>query len=246
MRIAIAEDEKRCLNQLQEQLRRFGEEEQIEIQTFHFPNGAALIEQFRGSWDMILLDIDMPVMNGMETARAIRRLDPDVLIIFITNLAQYALAGYEVQAFDYMLKPVSYPSLAMKLKLALRVLEKNRERSITLDQDGELFRVPLSHLYYVEVYNHRLCYHTMERDIDVNSTRSLAELEQELRSAGFVRCHKSVLVNARYVDYIKGCALTVAGREIPISKNRRSEVLKELLSYMKGGDWRESVPAASV
>lgn len=235
MRIAIAEDEKRYSDQLQELLKKFGAENQIEMQLFSFSNGAELLEHFRGGWDMILLDMDMPAMNGMDTARAIRQLDPEVLIMFITNLAQYALNGYEVQAFDYMLKPVSYSALAMKLKLALRVLQKNEDRSITLNQDGELFRVPLSHLYYVEIYSHRLCYHTMEQNIDINSTRTLSDLEQELKPDGFVRCHKSILVNARYVDHIKGCALTVAGYEIPISKNRRGEVLKELLACAKGG-----------
>lgn len=187
---------------------------------------------------MILLDVEMPAMNGMDTARSIRLVDQEVLIMFITNLAQYALNGYEVQAFDYMLKPVSYSALAMKLKLALRVLQKNEDHSIILNQDGELFRVPLSHLYYVEIYSHRLCFHTMERDIDINSTRTLSDLEQELKPDGFVRCHESILVNARYVDHIKGCALTVAGREIPISKNRRDEVLKELLACAKGGGGR--------
>jgi len=124
----------------------------------------------------------------------------------------------------------------MKLKLVLRVLGNNRERSITLDKNGELFRVPLSHLYYVEVYSHRLCYHTAERDIEVNSIRPLTELERKLQVDGFVRCHKSILVNARFVDHIKGCTLTVAGQEVPISKNRRSEVLKQLLSCAKGGE----------
>lgn len=235
MRIAIAEDEKRYSDQLQELLKKFGAENQIEMQLFSFSNGAELLEHFRGGWDMILLDMDMPTMNGMDTARAIRQVDQEVLIMFITNLAQYALNGYEVQAFDYMLKPVSYSALAMKLKLALRVLQKNEDRSIMLNQDGELFRVPLSHLYYVEIYSHRLCFHTMERDIDINSIRTLSDLEQELKPDGFVRCHKSILVNARYVDHIKGCALTVAGCEIPISKNRRGEVLKELLACAKGG-----------
>ncbi len=238
MRIAIAEDEKQYSEQLQELLKRFGAESQIEIQLFPFSSGTELMEHFRGGWDMILLDVDMPTMNGIDTARAIRQLDPEVLIIFITNLAQYALNGYEVQAFDYMIKPVSYPALAMKLKLAQRILQKNGDRSITLNREGELFRVPLLHLYYVEIYGHRLCYHTMERDIEINSTQTLSDLEQEFRSDGFVRCHKSVLVNSRYVDHIRGCVLTVAGREIPISKNRRSEVLKELLACAKGGGGR--------
>lgn len=235
MRIAIAEDEKRYSDQLQELLERFGTENQIEMQLFHFPNGAQLLENFRGGWDMVLLDVDMPTMNGMDTARALRQLDAELLIMFVTNLAQYALNGYEVQAFDYMLKPVSYPALAMKLQLALRILRQRESRSINLDRDGELFRVPLSHLCYVEIFSHRLCYHTLERNIDINSTRSLSELEQELGPHGFVRCHKSVLVNARFVDHIKGCTLTVAGEELPISKNRRSAVLGELLNHVKGG-----------
>lgn len=104
MRIAIAEDEKRYSDQLQEQLQRFGADNHIEMQLFPFQNGAELLEHFRSGWDMILLDVEMPVMNGMDTARAIRQIDPEVLIMFITNMAQYALNGYEVQAFDYMLK----------------------------------------------------------------------------------------------------------------------------------------------
>ena len=235
MRIAVAEDEKEYANELEKLLKRFAAENNTEIQLFVFQNGAELLEHFQAGWDMILLDVDMPVMNGLSTARAIRQMDSDVIIIFITNLAQYALNGYEVQAFDYMLKPVQYAGLSMKMKMAQRLLQRKKEHSLAINRDGELFCVSVSHIYYIESYGHRLCYHTMERDIEVGGVRTLNELEKELQSEGFVRCHKSILVNARYVDHIKGNLLTVAGKEIPISKNRRSEVLKELLFYAKGG-----------
>jgi DNA-binding LytR/AlgR family response regulator len=235
LRIAMAEDNPKFAQQLKSQLQRFGEEIQIELQVFAYENGTQLLEAFRGSWDIVLLDIEMPNLNGMDTAQLLRKNDPDVLIMFITNLAQYALKGYEVNAFDYILKPVSYYTLSMKLQLALRQLTQRERSSLLLNQDGELFRVPISSLYYIEIFGHKLCYHTAQGTITINSTHPLSELEQELAPKGFVRCHKGVLVNARYVDHIKGCTITVAGEELPISRNRRKEVLQQLLNCIKGG-----------
>lgn len=235
MRVALAEDEKVYSDTLWQYLERFGQERKIPMEIFSFSNGAQLIERFRGDWDLILLDIDMPGLNGLETARMIRDSDSQVLIIFITNLAQYAINGYEYNAFDYLLKPVQYPVFDMKMNLAFRQICQRNHKSILLNRDGEIFRVPLSHIYYIEIFSHRLRYHTAERDIEISSTRSLSELEKELRPEGFIRCHKSLLVNAQHIEHLKGGFLIVAGTELPVSRNRRKELLEALLELAKGG-----------
>ncbi len=234
LRIAIAEDEPAFARELEDHLRRFAQEERIEIHIDTFPNGATLVERYSAEWDLLLLDVDMPAMNGIDTARSIRRRDADVLIMFITNLAQYAIQGYEVDALDYVLKPVSYYSLAMKLKKAARILRGRSGRSIMLGLDGEMVRLPLSRLYYVEVYGHQLRYHTADGELLQTGARSLAAVEKELEGDGFARCHNGYLVNLRYVESVTGTGVQVAGELLPISRYRRKAFLQALLNETKG------------
>lgn len=233
-RVAIVEDEAGAASQLQENLQRFSQENDIPVQVEIFPDGAKLVGEYRHVWDLLLLDIDMPVMNGLETARTIRETDPDVMIIFITNLAQYAIQGYEVDALDYVLKPVNYFALAMKLKRALRVLRASESGALMLRRGGDLTRMPLSRIYYVESFNHSLKYHTADGDLETTGAQTLASLEKELVPQGFVRCHNCYLANLRYVDGIHGNTLSVLGQELPISRNRRRDVMDAMLNYAKG------------
>lgn len=234
MRIAIAEDEEAYLEQLQAHLRRYREETGTPIQVDAFSNGAHLVEHYQGVWDLILLDVDMPAMNGLDTARSIRRLDQNVFIMFITNLAQYAIKGYEVNALDYVLKPVSYYALSMKLNMVSRLLLRNREHFLTISHDGDLHRIPVSDLYYVEIFSHQLNYHTMNGDITTTNNHTLSALEQELVEYGFVRCHKSCLINLRHVQELRGNTVRLAGIELPVSRNRRKAVMLAIMNYSKG------------
>lgn len=234
MRIAIAEDEQAYLEQLQAYLRRYAEETGVPIQVDAFLNGAQLVEHYQSGWDLLLLDVDMPVMNGFDAARAIRRTDPEVSIIFITNLAQYAIKGYEVNALDYILKPISYFALSMKLDMVVRRLHRNVEESLMVNQDGDLIRVPLSHLYYVEIFSHELNYHTTEGTLVTTTSQTLSALEQRLEGHGFVRCHKGCLINLRYVQTLRGNTILLAGKELPVSRNRRKAVMQAILDFAKG------------
>lgn len=236
MRIVIAEDDPAFAIQLQEYLSRFGQENHQEMQVTVYSDGAELVDRYRYDADLLLLDVEMPSLSGLDAAKSIRASDPKVLIIFITNLAQYAIRGYEVSALDYVLKPVTYYALAMKLRLALRLIRQNEEQSILLSRDGDMVRIPLSHLFYIEIYSHRLCYHTTEGDILLTSVRTLSHLEEELQESGFIRCHKSYLINLRYVDALRSTSVLLNGQEIPVSRNRRGDVLQALLHYVKGGN----------
>ncbi len=233
--IAIVEDEPASATRLKQYIERYGQENGIAFNVELFADGAAITEGYRPVWDIIFMDIKMSGMDGLAAAREIRRTDPAVLILFITNLAQYAIQGYEVNAFDYVLKPVTYHAFSMKLHLALRMLMRNEAHYLLLNRGGDVQRVPVSHLQYVEVYSHQFHYHTMEGTIVLTMTRTLTDLEEELRPHGFVRCHKGFLINLRYVEAVRGASVLVAGEELPVSRNRRKDVLSALLSYMKGG-----------
>ena len=107
-RIAIVEDEDACARLLEDYIRRYGETAGDAFRTDRFPNGLEFIENYRPVYDVILMDIRMPLVDGMEAARRLRAQDEETALIFVTNMAQYAIKGYEVQALDFMLKPVQY------------------------------------------------------------------------------------------------------------------------------------------
>lgn len=232
-RIGIVEDDEKMANELIQYLKRFEKENGLSLEIWHFPDGAKLVGEYHPVWDLLLLDIDMPVMDGITTAKCIRKQDMGVIIMFITNLAQYAIKGYEVNAIDYVLKPVNYYALVMKLKKVVRMLEAGNDKSLLLKRGSDVVRVLLSHVFYLEILNHSLYYRTMEGDIVLTGSHTLAKMEEELKPHGFVRCHNGFLVNLRYVDEIRGGSLMLAGRAIPISRNRRRAVMDALFAYAK-------------
>lgn len=234
LRIAIVEDDIQSARHLHDLIERFGVENNIQIQITHFSDGAKLTGAYCQVWDLLFLDVDMPVMGGFEAAKCIRQADPDVCIVFITNLAQYAIRGYEVDALDYILKPVNYYALSMRMKRILRLLRTRENDALMLKKDGDTVRIPLSHIYYIESFNHELHYHTAEETL-AGGGSTLSGLEKTLTPCGFVRCHNCYLVNMRYVDGVHSNVLRVMGQELPISRNRRRAVMDALLAYARGG-----------
>ena len=234
MNVLIAEDEAIFSSLLDTYLHRFAEEKNIQINISLYTNGADLAEHYHPEWDLVLLDVDMPGMDGFSVARSIRETDPDVAIMFITNLAQYAIRGYEVHALDYILKPVSYPALSMKLTRELGNIIRRTERNIMIYQNGSMVRLPLSRLFYVEVYNHSLRYHTPDGMMETTGSKSLTELETELGKEGFCRCHNSYLVNLKHVDAVGDGKVKVGNQLLPVSRSRRNSFMNALMNQMKG------------
>ena len=166
-------------------------------------------------------------------ARRLRELDPVVLIVFITNMAQYAIRGYEVDALYYMVKPVTYFEFALKMKKALRRLGRLVGTYVNVPQENGVMRLETSQITYVEVIDHRLVYHADTGDY---STRgSLSDLEKKLRSYGFSRCNHCYLVNLKYVTGIRDNMVVVACAELQISRPKRKMFLDDLATYRGGG-----------
>ena len=137
MRIAIVEDEDYYAEKLQEYLRRYTQDYGQELDTSRYANGISFLNNFKGQFDLILLDISMPMIDGMETAKRIRSTDPDVVILFVTNMAQYAIRGYEVDALDYILKPISYFPFSQRLNRAIsRVKSRSRHYLVVTTKNG--------------------------------------------------------------------------------------------------------------
>lgn len=231
MRVAIVEDQERNSTLLQEYLERYGRESGEPIRCAMYHNGMEFTANYRPVWDLILLDIDMPLMNGMETAHFIRQTDTNVLIIFITQMAQYAIEGYSVQALDYVLKPVQYFAFAAKMQQVSKILAARSDTPFLVTSREGAVKLPLPAITYVEVRNHTLCFHTEQRVIESTAAKTMSGLSQELADKGFARCHQGYLVNLHHViGYNRSCVKLSDGT-LPMSRTYYKGFVQALISY---------------
>lgn len=233
VRIAIVEDEASYRRELREYISRFSTEHGMEFEITEFQEGTALVENYRPVWDIILLDIQMPGLDGMETAHRIREYDQNAILIFITNLAQFALKGYEVNAYDFVVKPITYPAFAMKLQKITARIESRTEGYVLLPVARGMKKLSVSDIFYVEVINHRLYCHTEEGALQLTSG-TLSALEERLVESAFCRCNSCYLVNLRYVTDIRKDSVVVGGDELTISRARKKPFLQALTAFVGG------------
>lgn len=232
LHIAIAEDDPVCARQLCQFIETFGRESTQAFTTAVFSDGEKLVAAYNAQFDIILMDVEMPVMDGMTAAGYIRRMDPAVVIIFITNMAQYAIKGYEVDALDYVLKPISYFSFTQRLSRAISRIQARRKAYVTLPVKGGTMRLESGDLYYVESQGHQLFYHTRSGVYQASGT--IQQAEQDLEGMGFFRCNKGYLVNLEHVDGIQENCARVKGDSLLISRGRRAAFMKALADYVGG------------
>lgn len=232
--IAIAEDEESAANKLKEMIARYAEEKGYNISVDCFSDGAVFFYNYKAKYDVVFLDIEMPVVNGMDAAKGIRKIDGDVIIVFVTNMAQYAVESYDVRAYDFILKPLNYSAFEMKFDRICNELRHRLDDSlITLVNRNLTRRVRILDITYVEVKNHDLIYHLPDGEFKMRGT--MGEIEQKLAEKNFVRCNSCYLVNLKYVTGLSGGWVTVAGEELKISQTRKREFLSEFARYAGGG-----------
>lgn len=192
-----------------------------------FPSAEAFLFACEDSpSDMLLLDIEMGGLNGVELAKAVRQKDGTVQLVFITGYPDFIAEGYEVSALHYLMKPVSFEKLCMVLDKAAANLAR-AERRLCVTYDYETVFVPLSQIFYIEAQKQYVMIHAAGGNY--RKKGSLAEMEKELDEY-FFKCQRSFLVNLRYVVRVKrDCVVLKDGTEVPISRGMAEKIGKEII-----------------
>ena len=228
IRIAVVEDEELYISQLKGFLKDYEAEQGVTFDIRVYSDGAEIAEDYPGDLDIILMDIQMKFMDGMTAAEKIRQLDQQVVLMFITNMTQYAIRGYEVEALDYIVKPVEYFSFSQKLKRAIDRIPKKEGHQITIPVEAGVKKINLSNIYYIE--SHELVYKTVEGELSSRGT--MKEQEEALSSFGFYRVTKSFLVNLEHVEAVRNGCCIISGEHIKISRQKKKDFMEELNRYI--------------
>ena len=233
IRVAIVEDEAEIREQLMGYVQRYTRQYGTAFEVKTFADGLEILEDYRPAYDLILLDIEMKHLDGMETARRIRELDPEVMLVFITNMAQYAIKGYAVGALDYVLKPVPYFAFSQQLQKVEEQLRRRTRHYLAVPVEGGLRRLDTSRIYYIESEGHRVHFYTEEGDFAAPG--ALKALEEKLADRPFARCNSGYLVNLAQVQAVQQNTVEVGPYELQVSRPKRKSFLAALTDYI-GGD----------
>lgn len=231
-RIAIVEDDPQVRVQLVEYVRRYERQYGTAFELTEFADGDEIVSDYRGIYDIIFLDIQMRHMDGMTAAERIRSKDQDVILIFITNMAQFAIKGYAVDAMNYVLKPVPYFAFSQELQRAVRRLEKRAKAYLAVPEEGGLRRVSVESIYYLESEGHKV--HIYTEDGEFTAPGALKEFEEKLAGKNFVRCNSGYLVNLAQVTGVQQNTAQVGPYALQISRPKKKFFMEALTDYIGG------------
>ena len=234
-RIAVLEDDEQEYLKLNGCIERYARENQITVHIRWYQDGMQYLMSEDENYDIMFLDIEMRQLDGMSTAKKIREKDRTVCLIFVTHLSQYAIQGYEVNALDFVVKPVTYPIMEEKLRKAFAYSMWNRKRQVLLETRDENLVLSTSDIYYIEKDKKKnyLVYYTSRGEFRIRGT--IAQEEERLQDLGFVQNTSGCLINLGHVTQLGKTTVCVHGTDLPLARHRKKDLQDRLIEYLQRG-----------
>ncbi|MHC1722120.1 MAG: LytR/AlgR family response regulator transcription factor [Aminipila sp.] len=232
IRIAICDDEDIMICELNNKITTYMKNTPSPYQIISFSNAEELLKSTE-VFDVIFLDIQMQGITGMEAAKKIRESGTESYIVFVTVLKECVYDAFEVEASDYLLKPVEDERFSRTMTRILHYIEERGQASLIIQKSTGYKAIRFADIFYCEVINRKIYIYTKHGIVDYYF--KIEELERQLEPH-FIRCHRSYLVNLQYVcGYENGMAQLENGEKIPVSRSRQQPFVKAVLNYMKEG-----------
>ncbi len=233
LKIAVCEDNKVDQDYVIKLLYEYANENGVILEIQTFISAEQFLFQYADEKDyqIIVLDIEMEKMNGVELAKKLREDNKEIQILFVTGFSDYISEGYEVDALHYLMKPVSKEKLFRVMEKAVSNLKKE-EKVLLVQENGEMLKVLAKSIFYVEVFSHSCSIHTTEGVIETKMT--ISDLEKKLFD-GFIRVHRSYLVNLERIKKIAKAEIFMEnGNRVPLSRRRYKDVNIAFIRYFRG------------
>ena len=231
--VALVEDTREDMEQFRKALDAYCRDDENEWSLDVFEAGSSFLDRFEGQYDLIFLDVELPGLNGIEIGHEIRKRDTRVVLVYLTKMGQFAINGYEVDAADYILKPLDEKIFPVKMKKIVRRVLQSRPTSLTVPVNGGKRLIESDQILYVEILKHDLTYHTSNGSYTERGT--LKGAEALLRNACFVRLSNCYLVNMRHITGVDKFTLMLdSGETLQISRSRKKEFADTFSRYLGG------------
>lgn len=231
LNIAICDDEKYMSDKIKKLVSGFFARKNIKIKTCQFTNGEELLK-YNKNIDILFLDIQMEGTNGMEIAKKLRKHSFNGFLVFITVLAEMVFGAFEVQAYDYLVKPLNEKHFERTMERMLLSMQNSSEKSLLVKKGYENSIISFDNIISVEVIGRKIYLHLVSSEV-VDFYGKIGELETKL-GKNFFKCHRSFLINLKYLEsYRNGTAYMEGGIQVPVSRLRGKEFSDIILQYMK-------------
>lgn len=232
IKIAVCEDDKIQRENMKEYLYKILSENNTKHEIIEFESGEELLSKYPQNIDILLLDIQMGELNGMETARKIRIFDNKVEIIFTTAVLEYIQEGYEVRAYRYLIKPIKFNEFEKQINSCITDIINRKNNYLVISQKNNLNRIEISSILFIEtkIGKRELIVYTKDGIQYVKTTMN--KIEKELEKHNFVRCHSGYMVNLCEIEALNQGMVIIKDNQIPVSKRKIKEVKEKLTNVL--------------
>ena len=228
--IGICEDELHYRVNIKDMLGDILSTYSINCKIYEFSSGEELLSNYPKDLDILIMDIQMKIINGMDTARKIREFDQNLEIIFMTSFSEFMQEGYEVKAYRYILKPISERKISRNILPCINEIMKKKNNYLTINVKNYVDRIKIDSIVYIETDRPNILIYT--NDNKYTTKMSISKIDKILREHGFFRCHNSYIVNLKLVESMNSNTLKIGEKYIPISKYRVKELKLALTNIL--------------